>query len=140
MTKAVFFVDGFQDVTLDFETTEAAFDLVYTNSFGLTKSDCITLFKQNNGFLSATFHTPAKLKDALIKAGLDEAAFHNQNYPKRKWIFANEAMILIHGKKVPDINEFDDELVGESMDMVERVFAYKKKLNREIKIDSLGIE
>lgn len=139
MTKAVFFVDGFQEVSLEFETTEAAFDLVHTNSFGLTKSDCIALFNQNNGFLSATFHTPAKLKNALVKAGLDESAFHHQSYPKRKWIFANEAMILLHNEKAPDMDEFDDELIGESTEMVERVFAYRTKLTREIKIDELGI-
>ena len=139
MTKAVFFVDGFQEVSLEFESTEAAFDLVHTNSFGLTKSDCIALFNQNNGFLSATFHTPAKLKNALVKAGLDEAAFHHQSYPKKKWIFAKEAMILLHGEKVPDMDEFDDELVGESTEMVEWVFASRTKLTREIKIDELGI-
>lgn len=139
MTKAVFFVDGFQEVSLEFETTEAAFDLVHTNSFGMTKSDCINLFNQHDGFLSATYHTPAKLKNALVKAGLDESAFHHQSYPKRKWIFAKEAMILLHNEKVPDMDEFDDEFVGESTAMVERVFTYRTKLTREIKIDSLGI-
>lgn len=138
MVKTVFFIEGFPEVALEFETTEAAFDLVHTNSFGLTKSDCISMFNTYNGFLSATFHTPAKLKNALVKAGLDEAAFHHQSYPKRKWIFAKEAMILIHNEKTPDMSEFDDELVGESTEMVERVFAYRKKLIREIKIDGLG--
>lgn len=139
MTKAVFFIDGFPEVSLDFETVEVAFDHVHTNSFGLTKRECIALFEENNGFLSATYHIPAKLKDTLLKAGLDEAAFHHQSYPKRKWIFAKEAMILLHSENVPDIDEFEDELVGESTAMVERVFAYRKKLIREIKIDNLGI-
>lgn len=139
MIKVVFFVDGFPDISMEFENIEAAFDLVYTTSFGLTKTECIALFNQYNGFLSSMYHTPAKLKNTLIKEGLDEMAFHQQDYPARKWIFTKETMILLHGEKVPDINEFDDELVGESMVMVERVSAYRKTLVREIKIDELGI-
>ena len=40
MITTVIFVQGFPNVTLEFENTEKAFDLIHEKTWGLTKTEC----------------------------------------------------------------------------------------------------
>lgn len=150
MISAVIFIDGFQDVTLEFETIEKVFDLIYEKTWGLTKMECVWEFERNNGFLVECFCPSDKYRKALIKAGLtNEAIKENKKdskgtyYGGRKWCFSETTFLLIHNEKpIEDSTDKDYEvraLYGNDEDLRERVNSYIKSLIREMKLEKLGI-
>jgi hypothetical protein len=151
MVKAVIFTHGFENVTLEFETIENAFDLIHENTWGLTKTECGWDFERHNGFLTECFCPSDKYRKTLIKTGLpDEAIKENKKdskgtyYGGRKWCFSETTFLLIHNEKpIEDSTDKEFEvraLYGNDEDLRERVNSYMKSLTREIKIDSLGID
>ena len=150
MITTVIFVQGFPNVTLEFENTEKAFDLIHEKTWGLTKTECGWHFERHNGFLTECFCPSDKCRKALIKAGLpDEAIQENKKdskgtyYGGRKWCFSETTFILVHNENVieSDDEEFEvNALYDDDEEVKERVNLYIKSLSREIKIGSLGID
>lgn len=150
MITTVIFVQGFPNVTLEFENTEKAFDLIHEKTWGLTKTECGWHFERLNGFLTECFCPSDKCRKALIKAGLpDEAIQENKKdskgtyYGGRKWCFSETTFLLIHNENPIDSSERDFEvnaLYDDDEEVKERVYLYIKSLSRQIKIDSLGID
>lgn len=150
MITTVIFVQGFPNVTLEFENTEKAFDLIHEKTWGLTKTECTWDFERYNGFLTECFCPSDKCRKALIKAGLpDEAIQENKKdskgtyYGGRKWCFSETTFLLIHNENPIDSSERDFEvnaLYDDDEEVKERVYLYIKSLSRQIKIDSLGID
>jgi hypothetical protein len=150
MITTVIFVQGFPNVTLEFENTEKAFDLIHEKTWGLTKTECAWDFERYNGFLTECFCPSDKYRKALIKAGLpDEAIQENKKdskgtyYGGRKWCFSETTFLLIHNETPIDSSERDFEvnaLYDDDEEVKERVYLYIKSLSRQIKIDSLGID
>jgi hypothetical protein len=150
MIKTVIFVQRFPNVTLEFENTENAFDLIHEKTWGLTKTECGWDFERHNGFLTECFCPSDKYRKALIKAGLpDEAIKENKKdskgtyYGGRKWSFSETTFILVHNENVIESDDVEFEvsaLYDDDEEVKERVNLYIKSLSREIKIGSLGIE
>lgn len=149
MITTVIFVQGFPNVTLEFENTEKAFDLIHEKTWGLTKTECGWHFERHNGFLTECFCPSDKCRKALIKAGLpDEAIKENKKdskgtyYGGRKWCFSETTFILVHNENAIESNDVEFEvnaLYDDDEEVKERVNLYIKSLSRQIKIEELGI-
>ena len=149
MITTVIFVQGFPNVTLEFENTEKAFDLIHEKTWGLTKTECGWHFESHNGFLTECFCPSDKCRKALIKAGLpDEAIKENKKdskgtyYGGRKWCFSETTFILVHNENAIESDDVEFEvnaLYDDDEEVKERVNLYIKSLSRQIKIEELGI-
>ena len=149
MITTVIFVQGFPNVTLEFENTEKAFDLIHEKTWGLTKTECGWHFERLNGFLTECFCPSDKYRKALIKAGLpDEAIKENKKdskgtyYGGRKWCFSETTFILVHNENAIESDDVEFEvnaLYDDDEEVKERVNLYIKSLSRQIKIEELGI-
>ena len=149
MITTVIFVQGFPNVTLEFENTEKAFDLIHEKTWGLTKTECGWHFERLNGFLTECFCPSDKYRKALIKAGLpDEAIKENKKdskgtyYGGRKWCFSETTFILVHNENAIESDDVEFEvnaLYDDDEEVRERVTLYITLLSRQIKIEELGI-
>jgi hypothetical protein len=149
MIKTVIFIHGFENVTLEFETIENAFETIYEKTWGFTKKECVWEFERHNGFLTECFYPSDKYRKTLIKAGLPEQAIKENKkdtkgkyYGGRKWCFSETTFILVHNENVIESDDEEFEVIalhGNDDELRERVNLYLKSLSREIKIKELGI-